>query len=136
MKEKSFDPNHKHTETLKPYAQKLRREMTPEEKRLWYDFLKMIPVTVKRQEPFGKYIVDFYVPSYRTVIEVDGKQHTEGKVFEKDLERDAFLSSLDIRVLRVYNEDVRKDFSGTCRMIDAFFQAVTGEKGLRNPPGE
>ena len=54
---------------LKRNAQKLRREMTKEERRLWYDFLKQLPITVNRQKVIGPYIVDFYCASAKLVIE-------------------------------------------------------------------
>ena len=60
-------------------AQKLRREMTKEERRLWYDFLKHLPVTVNRQKVIGCYIVDFYCASHKLAIELDGSQHYEAK---------------------------------------------------------
>lgn len=53
-------------------ARELRSNMTPEEKHLWYDFLKKLPVPVKRQYNIKNYIVDFYIPRFKTVIEVDG----------------------------------------------------------------
>ncbi|MBQ5583241.1 MAG: DUF559 domain-containing protein, partial [Ruminiclostridium sp.] len=63
---------------LRPNARNLRKEMTKEERRLWYDFLKGLPVTVHRQKVIGPYIVDFYIASSKTVIELDGSQHYEG----------------------------------------------------------
>ena len=56
-------------------AQKLRREMTEEERHLWYDFLKELPVTVNRQKVIGRYIVDFYCAEAKLVSEIDGTQH-------------------------------------------------------------
>ena len=58
-----------------PNAQKLRKNMTPEEKMLWYQFLKRLPITVNRQKSIGHYIVDFYIHSHNLVIEIDGSQH-------------------------------------------------------------
>ena len=65
---------YKYNRKLVANAQKLRKNMTPEEKHLWYDFLKKLPVTVNRQKNIGNYIVDFYIPSARLVIELDGIQ--------------------------------------------------------------
>ena len=59
----------------KKYAQDLRKNMTPEEKNLWYKFLKRLPITVKRQHQIENYIVDFYIPEKKIVIELDGSQH-------------------------------------------------------------
>lgn len=99
---------------LKPYAQKLRREMTKEERHLWYDFLKTLPINVNRQKVIGKYIVDFYIASIKTVIELDGSQHYETKGINSDKERDAFLNDLGISVLRYSNDDVNNNFDGVC----------------------
>ena len=57
-------------------AQTLRKNMTSEERHLWYDFLKKLPMPIKRQKNIENYIVDFYIPQVKTVIEIDGIQHT------------------------------------------------------------
>ncbi|USF26600.1 hypothetical protein N510_001528 [Firmicutes bacterium ASF500] len=62
---------------LKPVAQKLCKDMTKEERHLWYDFLKALPVNVHRQKVIGPYIVDFYSSQGKMVIELDGSQHLE-----------------------------------------------------------
>ena len=102
---------------LTPYAQKLRKEMTAEERRLWYDFLKPLPLTVNRQKIIDRYIVDFYCASARLVIELDGSQHYDAEGAERDRERDGYLHSLGIRVLRYSNLDVRRNFDGVCADI-------------------
>ena len=102
---------------LKPYAQKLRREMTKEERHLWYDFLKDLPINVNRQKVIGKYIVDFYIASYEIVIELDGSQHYEAEGIDSDKERDAYLSGLGMIVLRYSNDDVNNNFDGICEDI-------------------
>ncbi len=103
--------------SLKPYAQKLRRDMTKEERRLWYDFLKSLSVTVKRQMVIGPYIVDFYIASAKLVIELDGSQHYEEEGIRTDQERDRFLAERNIQVLRFSNEDVNHHFDGVCAKI-------------------
>ena len=102
---------------LTPFAQKLRREMTKEERHLWYDFLKDLPVTFNRQKVFGNYIADFYCASFKLVIELDGSQHYEDKGIQSDEKRDAYFSSLGIRVLRYSNEDIKRNFNGVCEDI-------------------
>ena len=77
-------------------AQTLRNNMTKEERHLWYDFLKTLPVTVNRQKVIGKYIVDFYVAISKLAIELDGSQHYEDKGVEKDTKREEYLTSLGI----------------------------------------
>ena len=91
-------------------AQQLRKEMTPEEKHLWYDCLKKLPLPVKRQHTIKNYIVDFYVASKKTVIEIDGIQHTSFKHQHTDFLRDRKLAELGIKVLRYSNEEVRNHF--------------------------
>ena len=93
-------------------AKALRKEMTEEEKRLWFDFLCALPVRVKRQKVIGRYIVDFYIPEAKTVIEIDGIQHTAPDARKADEERDLYLRSLGITVLRYSNESVKKNFHG------------------------
>ena len=91
--------------------------MTKEERHLWYDFLKSLPVNVYRQKVIGKYIVDFYIASDYLVIELDGSQHfeTEGRI--KDIERDKFLQKAGIKVLRYSNYDVNNHFDAVCEDI-------------------
>ena len=91
--------------------------MTKEERHLWYDFLKGLPETVNRQKVIGKYIVDFYCASAKIVIEIDGSQHFESKGKKQDSQRDEYLKSLGISVLRYANSDVNKNFTGVCEDI-------------------
>ena len=72
--EKNFNYTY-YNKNLKGNARKLRKEMTLQEKKLWYDFLKKLPLTVKRQHNIESYIVDFYIASKKIVIEIDGDQH-------------------------------------------------------------
>ena len=102
---------------LQPYARTLRREMTKEERHLWYDFLKGLPFPVKRQKVIGKYIVDFYIPKYQLVIELDGSQHEDDFERRYDGERDRFLNQAGLTVLRIANTDIWEDFDGVCHSI-------------------
>ena len=100
---------------LTPYAQKLRKNMTPEEKHLWYDFLNKLPIKFKRQKIINNYIVDFICPEAKLVIEVDGEQHLAD--FENrynDEIRDDFLNKQGLSVLRIPNNNVNKNFEGVC----------------------
>ena len=92
-------------------SQTLRKNMTPEEKQLWYHLLCRLPVPVKRQKIIGKYIVDFYIPEYKVVIEIDGKQHSYPENRIADVERDKYLSELGILVLRYKNIDVNTKYN-------------------------
>ena len=98
--------------------------MTPEEKHLWYDFLKFLPQTVQRQKVICEYIVDFYCASAKLVIELDGAQHFEEKAKKEDRARDAYLESIGITVLRYTNIDIHNRFDAVCKEIRYY---ITGE---------
>ena len=108
---------YKYNNKLSGNSKSLRKEMTSEEKHLWYDFLKNLPVTVNRQKVIGNYIVDFYIHSAKLVIEIDGIQHNSREHKSKDDARDAYLSELGITVVRYGNETVRESFSFICEDI-------------------
>ena len=98
-------------------AQELRRNMTAEERHLWYDLLKRLPVSVKRQKNIGNYILDFYIPSAKLAIEIDGRQHKLAENREDDRIRDEFLNSLGIMVVRYTNDDIRNRFQAVAKDI-------------------
>ena len=111
-------------------AQVLRKNMTDEEKKLWYQFLKKLPITVNRQKNIGNYIVDFYIASQKIVIELDGSQHEWGKGLEADLERDKYLESLGFTVLRYSNEYLNKNFNSVCdELLEILGISATDLKG-------
>ena len=105
-------------------AQALRKNMTKEERMLWYDFLKSYPVHIYRQRPFFPYIVDFYCPTVKMVIEVDGAQHYDPIQAEYDQKRTCHLQKLGIKVVRFTNAEVRKNFTGVCQEIHRLIQAA------------
>ena len=98
-------------------AQTLRKNMTTEEKHLWYDFFKKLPIKVHRQYNIGNYIVDFYIPQKHLVIEIDGVQHLTEEHEETDKIRDTFLEGEGLKVLRFSNKSIRKNFSEVCQII-------------------
>ena len=98
-------------------AQELRKNMTKEERHLWYNFLKELPITINRQKVIGNYIVDFYCAEAKIIIELDGSQHFEEQGKEYDAKRDEFLNSLGLTVLRYSNYDVNTNFYGVCTDI-------------------
>ena len=102
---------------LKPYAQRLRKDMTREERHLWYDFLKSLPITVNRQKVIGSYIADFYCASAKIIIEIDGSQHYEYEENCKDKIRDNYFNELGLTVLRYSNYDINCNFDGVCEDI-------------------
>jgi len=109
--------NKTHNASLKPFTQSLRREMTKEERKLWYEFLKSLPCTVNRQKVIGKYNADFYIASANLVIELDGSQHYQQEGLANDQARDAYFREEGITVLRYSNLDILRRFSGVCEDI-------------------
>ena len=99
-------------------SQKLRKNMTKEERHLWYDFLKTYPIQFKRQYPVGCYIVDFYCYQAKLVAELDGSQHCEPSAIEHDRKRTEYLQQQGLYVLRISNRDVTSQFRSVCETID------------------
>ena len=122
--------NNYRNEKLSPTARALRKNMTREERRLWYEFLKELPVPVKRQKVIEQYIVDFYIPQARIVIEVDGSQHFEDRGREQDRVRDERLNELGLLVLRYSNADVNLRFREVCEDIWNRLEERTGKPFL------
>lgn len=88
--------------------------MTKEERHLWYDFLKKLPLTINKQKPVGNYILDFYISEKRIAIEIDGRQHQTRDSIASDKERDAFLHNQGIKVLRYSNQQINRSFKIVC----------------------
>jgi len=109
----------KHNKQLVPLAKQLRKEMTKEERHLWYDFLRSYPVRFSRQKVLGKYIVDFYSAEAHLVIELDGSQHYEDSNIRKDAERTAFLEGYGLKIVRIPNNEISRNFRGVCEYIDS-----------------
>ena len=108
----------KHSEQLIPLARQLRREMTQEERHLWYDFLRSYPIRFSRQKILGMYIADFYCAKAKLVIELDGSQHYEDSHQIHDAQRTAFLQGYGLTVIRIPNNEVTRNFAGVCTYID------------------
>ena len=102
---------------LTDYARELRKNMTKEERHLWYDFLRYCTPRFRRQEIIGSYIADFYCHQAKLVIELDGSQHMNSADIVYDSYRTAYFQSLGITVLRYYNTDVHDNFRGVCENI-------------------
>ena len=109
----------KHNRQLVPLAKRLRREMTKEERHLWYDFLRSYPVRFSRQKVLGKYIADFYSAEAKLVIELDGSQHYEPVNTQNDEERTEFLKGYGLTIIRIPNNEINRNFRGVCEYIDA-----------------
>ena len=99
-------------------ARELRKNLTEAEKRLWYRYLRSYKYRVLRQRPIDNYIVDFYCPQLRLVIEIDGESHytDEGKMYDK--RRTAVLEGYGLKVLRFTNDDVLRNFEGVYQVIE------------------
>ncbi len=108
----------KHNTNLTSNARALRKNMTKEEKHLWYDFLKSYPVRFLRQKVIDNYIVDFYCHSARLIIELDGSQHYEEKGVLKDKIRTERIEQRKLTVIRIPNNEVNRNFDGVCQYID------------------
>lgn len=98
-------------------ARKLRKEMTKEERRLWYEFLKQLPVTFHRQKIIGNYILDFYCAEHKIAIELDGYDHFLANGMLYDRQRSKDLGQVGITVLRYSNTDVMNNFEAVCSDI-------------------
>ncbi|MSQ05676.1 MAG: DUF559 domain-containing protein [Dehalococcoidia bacterium] len=122
----------KYNPALKDRARQLRAHMANSELALWsrLRLKQVLGVQVYRQKPIGNYIVDFYAPRAQLVVEVDGSQHLEAGHAERDVQRDVFLESLGLRVLRFNNLQVLQE-------LDAVVEAILEVVSVRvagNPP--
>lgn len=102
---------------LIPLAKDMRRHMTPQEGRLWYQFLRTYPIKFVRQKTIGHYIVDFYSHTLKLAVEVDGGQHYEPEQIQHDQVRTAYLDGLGIEVFRVTNTEINENFDAVCQAI-------------------
>ena len=109
---------------LLPRARELRRNMTDEERHLWYDFLRTYPVKFYRQRPIEHYIVDFCSLKVRLIVEVDGSQHYEPEGREYDDTRALVLQRHRFHTLRFSNRDINRNFRGVCEAIDETVKAL------------
>ncbi len=103
---------------LRPYSTQLRNEPTPQERRLWYGFLRTASPQWNRQRIIGDYIVDFFCAKSKLVIELDGSQHYgENGLIEYDRIRTDYFQALGLKVLRFTNTEIEQNFSSVCEMI-------------------
>lgn len=108
----------KHNSDLTTNAKTLRKNMTKEERHLWYDFLKNYPVRFLRQKVIDDYIVDFYCHSARLIVELDGSKHYEEKGLQKDKIRTERIERRNLTVIRIPNKEITGNFEGVCVYID------------------
>ena len=108
-----------------PLAKKLRKNMTPWERKLWYEFLRQYPIRFQRQKPIGNYIADFYCAAVGLVVELDGGGHYSQAEREKDKTRTKELECMKVKVLRICNLDIDCNFSGVCEYIDLTVKSLS-----------
>ena len=108
----------KHNPKIVPAAKMLRKNMTKEERHLWYDYLRTHPARFSRQKVLGRYIADFYSAQAKVVIELDGSGHYTEEARQYDAERTAFLEDYGLTVIRIPNNEVSHNFRGVCDYID------------------
>ena len=99
-------------------AKELRKNMTPQEKKLWYQYLKHHPIRFYKQRIILSFIVDFYCSSAKLVIEVDGAQHYTSQGLAYDKERSILFKEFGIKVIRFSNSRIDHDFDEVCKEID------------------
>ena len=117
----------KYNKSLIPNARSLRRNMTKEERHLWFDFLKSYPIKFRRQAIINKYIADFYSPKAKLVIELDGSQHYEEEGMRYDKIRTEFLNQYGLTVIRIPNNMINMKFREVCEYIDNYVKQNEGK---------
>ena len=118
----------KSNKELVPLARTLRKNMTRQERKLWYDYLSHCPIRFYRQKILGHCIVDFYCAAARLAVEIDGSQHYKPDERAKDEERTRFLEGYGITVLRISNYEVDTNFEGVCLWILRHAQALIAQR--------
>ena len=126
---------------MKPYnknnvhlAKELRKNMTPSEKKLWYQFLKNYDIRFQRQKPLGNYIADFYCAKARIVIELDGGGHYEENQIQKDIIRTNDLVNMNLSVLRFTNTDIQNNFNDVCALINKTVKSSLSQSATLTAP--
>ena len=120
-----------------PLAKTLRNNMTPWERKLWYEFLRNYPIRFQRQKAIGNFIADFYCAKARLVIELDGDGHYTSEQAEKDKNRTKELENMNLTVLSICNLDIDRNFSGVCEYIDlAVKKSLPQSASLTAPSSE
>ena len=115
----------KYNPQLKSKARHLRKHMTDSERKLWSHLRgrQLLGVQFYRQKPIGDYIVDFFAPKAKLVIEVDGSQHKESRQAEKDKDRDDFLAYAGLKVLRFNSNEVLMQ---TDEVVEVIYRTMVG----------
>lgn len=117
-----------------PLAKNLRKNMTPWERKLWYDFLRNYPIRFQRQKCIGEYIADFYCAKARLIIELDGSQHYFEENTPKDNERTKNLKNQNLSIIRIPNNEINNNFYGVCEYIDKVVKSSLPQSALQTAP--
>ncbi|MGN0568972.1 MAG: endonuclease domain-containing protein [Candidatus Fimenecus sp.] len=118
--------NHK----LKNQSRELRKNMTEQERRLWFCFLRDYPIKFYRQRIIGNYIADFYCSEAKIVIEIDGSQHCTDEGMKYDENRTCVINDFGVEVIRFSNYDINTNFEGVCMEID---NVISRKLGIDDP---
>ena len=118
-----------------PLAKALRKNMTPWERKLWYEFLRSYPLRFQRQKAIGNYIVDFYCAKAGLVVELDGGGHYTDEQAEKDNLRTKELEAMKLTVLRIPNLEIDRSFTAVCEHIDLTVRNLSLSQQDKNPKG-
>ncbi len=110
-------------------AKNLRKNSTPQENHLWYDFLSKYEIRFQRQKAIDNFIADFYCHKAKLIIEVDGSQHYSEEGKQKDEFRTDILKDYDLRIIRFTNRQINTNFKSVCAYIDAVVKAFLREEG-------
>jgi|SRR5688572_6833356 len=109
---------------LKGRARALRRDPTPAERKLWFDFLRTHRLKFTRQKPLRRYVADFYCAQRKVVIEVDGDTHYTCRGEHYDAVRTGALAEEGIHVLRFTNIEVMQQFEAVCQRIEELLSFI------------
>ena len=118
---------------LKVIARELRKQMTKQERHLWYDFLKSYQYQFYRQRIIDRFIADFYCPAAKLVIELDGGQHYDDIMMVEDKQRTSIIKQYGVDVLRIPNNEVDSNFYNVCTYLDNIIkERIEGNSSVRN----
>ena len=115
-------------------ARILRRNMTNQERKLWYLFLREYPIRFQRQKSIGNYIADFYCAKAKLIIELDGSGHYEPNQILKDRIRTEKLEEMDLTVVRFLNFDIDNNFKNVCEYIDTIVKSSLPQSSSMTAP--
>jgi len=109
-------------------AKELRKNATPQENHLWYDFLSKYEIRFQRQKAIDNFIADFYCHKAKLIIEIDGSQHYTETGKNKDEFRTNVLEGYNLKIIRFTNSQINKNFAGVCAYIDMIVKREIADK--------